>query len=115
MSKAWIDPEKCVKRYPEALRITREIAREHGYAIAVHGSETRDLDLIAVPWTELASDPVTLIDAIGLAIPAYLTESTAEGEPWPRKKPHGRLCWSLHLGGGPYLDISVMPRNPDSQ
>ena len=29
-----------------------EIAREHGYALAVHGSLARDFDLIAVPWRE---------------------------------------------------------------
>jgi len=28
----------------------------------------------------------------------------------PGMKPHGRLCWSIHLGSGPVLDISVMPR-----
>lgn len=35
-------------------------ARACGYAIAVHGSLRRDLDLIAVPWIETASDKDTL-------------------------------------------------------
>ena len=30
----------------------------------------------------------------------------------PGMKPHGRLCWSFHLGGGPYIDLSVMPLAP---
>ena len=29
----------------------RQIARKHGWAIGVHGSLKRDIDLIAVPWT----------------------------------------------------------------
>ena len=31
----------------------------------------------------------------------------------PGLKPHGRLTWSFHVGGGPYLDLSVMPRAQD--
>ena len=27
----------------------------------------------------------------------------------PQAKPHGRLCWSIQLGGGAYIDLAVMP------
>lgn len=38
-----------------------EVARTLGYAIAVHGSQQRDLDLVAVPWVEEAVSPDDLI------------------------------------------------------
>lgn len=28
-----------------------DVARARGYALAIHGTVTSDLDLIAVPWT----------------------------------------------------------------
>jgi hypothetical protein len=105
-----IDPAKCQKLYPDALRRARAAAFPLGYAVAVHGSETRDLDLVAVPWTEAAVDAETVALAIREATEGFLTPSTQEGQPWPRQKPHGRLCWSFQLGGGPYIDLSVMPR-----
>lgn len=30
-------------------------ARELGYALALHGSMARDLDLVAIPWTDDAA------------------------------------------------------------
>ncbi len=39
--------------YPQLV----EEARRHGYALAPHGSLQRDLDLIAVPWSEEAAAP----------------------------------------------------------
>lgn len=47
----------------------RAIAREHGYAVAVHGSlrRERDIDLLAAPWVKNAHAPRTLKDC-----PAYV-------------------------------------------
>jgi len=36
--------------YKSVLPKIREVARSCGYAIGLHGSMRRDLDLIAVPW-----------------------------------------------------------------
>lgn len=41
-----------------------EIAREHGYTLAIHGSVLTDLDLIAVPWVDHPSDAITVMEAI---------------------------------------------------
>lgn len=88
----------------------REVARDCGYAVAVHGSRQRDLDLIAVPWTEHAIAPQHLVDALlerlpNLSLkphpePALLTN--------PTRMPNGRIAWALM--GAPacqYLDLSV--------
>ncbi len=41
-----------------------ELARQHGYALAIHGSGARDFDLVAIPWRDAVSDPGFLIAAI---------------------------------------------------
>lgn len=96
-------------RYRQRLPIMREIAHRHGYALAVHGSETRDFDVIAVPWTDNASNPVMLVEAIRNGINGiYSIDKT-----YPVLKPHGRLAWSIQIGGSAYIDLSVTPRLQD--
>jgi hypothetical protein len=88
-------------------------ARSMGYAIAVHGSMVRDVDLIAIPWTDNAVSARELVKAIAAICNGYLAQSKPEeGGRYrvPMIKPHGRLAYSIHLGGGPYIDLSVMPR-----
>lgn len=116
--------ERCrvlAERLIEPLRVR---AKELGYALGVHGSLARDIDLIAVPWTPEAvaaralaealrdraaelNDGVALeVDRQGAANPDYF-DNGCRGN-----KPHGRLVWTYHLGGGPYIDLSVMPLAP---
>ena len=94
--------------------------REVGYAIAVHGSMARDLDMVAVPWTEEAVSAERLILHLLAAVDGRLRNSARKregSEEWdrvhasePTSKPHGRLAWSIHVGqDGLYLDVSVMP------
>lgn len=100
--------------YPMLL----QIANDHGYALAVHGSLHRDFDLIAVPWVESASDAVTLIRAMRKKT-RTVTQHEDSDRKWakdcsPTEKPRGRRAYSLHVTNsgmyGGYLDISVMPR-----
>jgi hypothetical protein len=98
--------------FASALPQLQEIARGHGYALAVHGSMATDLDLIAVPWVrEGVSDEATLIEALRVAIGGTIREQDAH----PDLKPHGRNAYSIYCnqGWGPYLDVSVMPRKED--
>lgn len=96
-----------------------QIAKDHGYALAVHGSVHRDLDLVAVPWIEEASEPDELIRAFKLATRTVVTHEDFDHIPpefHPSQKPHGRVAYSLHVTNsgmyGGYLDISVMPKRP---
>lgn len=95
-----------------------QCAREHGYALAVHGSMATDLDLIAVPWTTSASDAAIFVESL-----RELLGGTIPNDPEassfnlllhnPNAKLHGRLAWSIYLGEpfqGPYIDLSVMPK-----
>ena len=93
-----------------AFRAAQNAVRRQGYAVAIHGSQIRDLDLIAVPWQETAIGAEECADIIAAAIPG-----TVIGE--PVEKPYGRLGFAIHpLRAGQYgfdrwyIDLSVMPR-----
>lgn len=94
--------------YVGLLTILTETARAHGYAIGLHGSLTRDMDLIAAPWTEEACDGETLVRALAAAI--VVDEALIQATPGPAQRPHGRVGWTILLGCGAFIDVSVMPR-----
>lgn len=105
--------EKVRRAYHLTIDAIRTAADSKGYAIGVHGSMARDIDLIACPWREGASSAEEVAEAIRAAAEKANplgVAFVAGHDPCPRAKPHGRLCWSFHLGGGPYIDLSVMPR-----
>lgn len=94
---------------PDYARIftqVRVIAWQYGWACLAHGSATRDLDLVLVPWTENArsKSPESLIariaDVAGLTVIGDTTD-----------KPFGRRAWTLRLPGFSevrWVDISVI-------
>lgn len=92
----------------------REAAKEHGYAIGLHGSMRRDLDLIAAPWRDGASDPDTLAHAIAMAACGITRDEPHQWE----QKPAGRtatsipICWTHRQGvlSDGHIDLSVMPQ-----
>jgi hypothetical protein len=110
--------------YPQLAKV----AREHGYALAIHGSCNRDLDLVAVPWTDDAAEPSVLIEAIRGRIDGVIVPTGTHGGRWdgtkfvdaivenPSQKPHGRLAWNIHFTSCEfYLDVSVMPRKASGE
>ena len=101
--QAWgvIDPD-----YARIFTQARIVAWQYGWACLAHGSFTRDLDLLLVPWTEgRKEDPAYLVrriaDVCGLEV---------QGD--PSNKPHGRQAWSLLLPGFSevrWVDVSAYP------
>lgn len=91
----------------------RDVAGMYGYALAVHGSMANDFDLVAVPWVETAVPAETLVEKLCevLGGKKRLMNHGLDGEIYeqPADRPHGRKAWIIHLGGGPHIDISVMP------
>lgn len=108
-----------------------DIARRHGYALAIHGTLVGDMDIIAAPWTEEAVDSVTLKDALMSHIGACGYDALLERDsPWltadqrrqvreqqgvglegdHTDKPHGRIAWNLYLWAGTKVDLSILPR-----
>lgn len=123
-----VTPEQAARAMADYILLIaplRAIAKAHGYALGVHGSLARDIDLIACPWAEPedTSPPAVLAEAIRVEaerVVGHAFQHPAEADDdyfkngCPTAKPHGRLCWAFHLCGGPYLDLSVMPPNPDA-
>lgn len=99
--------------YALIFKDIERIGNRFGYAIAIHGSLQRDLDLIAIPWTDDAEPKEKLLEALkkymaGKGIDYKIAE--------PTQKPHGRLSYILSVGiysNGMYIDLSVMPRAKD--
>lgn len=97
-----IDPD-----YARIFTIARCVAWGGGYALMMHGSFTRDLDLLATPWEDRACAPERLIERI-----EHATGLRHNGHA-PGDKPHGRRVWTLLLptfGDPRFVDFSVTPR-----
>lgn len=89
--------------YPELAKV----AREHGYALAIHGSLVRDFDLIAVPWVERPAEPAALVEAFTTRFALHRMDEA------PMAKPHGRVAYTISVGFGECaIDLSFMPHQP---
>ncbi len=109
---------RCTMAYAHLLRGLTGIANEHGYALAVHGSMSTDMDIILCPWTDEATEAKMVVEAVRQhvgGIPPKNLSSNPTGKPWHR------LCWAFYFDmecamkeDGPYLDISVMPKTVHS-
>jgi hypothetical protein len=86
--------------YPDLANI----CRSHGYALAIHGSLARDMDLICVPWIELCDSPEVVVKDITTQ---FAIRSIGE----PEIREHGREIWTISIGHGDcFIDLSFMPR-----
>mgnify|MGYP001138926750 CR=1 FL=1 len=113
--------------YFEAIK---EIGEQYGYNIVLHGSMNRDLDLIAIPWSEKISDRIEMLNRIAEVIGGYILEETEEQREKFRNKFHGRQCYIININRTIkakvqgmitefqeypepqyYIDISVLPAN----
>jgi hypothetical protein len=106
-----------------------DVARKCGYALAIHGTVTTDLDLVAIPWVPEALPADVLMNALMSHLSAcgyedllrqdlpeeLVRQIMARKEPGTdlggTLKPHGRIAWNLYLQAGSKVDLSVMPRS----
>lgn len=85
--------------YPDLAKIFHK----HGYALAVHGSLARDLDLVAVPWADKISNHGEVLDEITKEFAVRVI-----GE--PGQKNWGRVAYTISCGWGECsFDISFFP------
>src|SRR5688572_12345453 len=69
----------------------KEIAREFGYNLVVHGSMARDLDLIAIPWVDDPKPELELIHALHKHITGTVASDGQEKDIYLiNKQPGGR-------------------------
>jgi hypothetical protein len=114
-------PPTFAPAYVGLFPILAEVAQQHGYALAVHGSVSRDFDLVAIPWAKAVADAETLIRAIAAAMSytmdTAITPDRLMEPPYTEHKPHGRRSWAIPLDCGALLDVSVLPvavHSPDT-
>lgn len=108
--------------------VIKEIGLKYGYNIVLHGSMNRDLDLIAIPWSEAIGDKSSMLNEISEAIGGFILIESDSDRMAFRKKYHGRECWVININrtvkakyGGMvtefiehedpqyYIDISILP------
>ena len=107
------DADEIEAFFKSRMPAIREAAKGCGYAVGLHGSMRRDLDLIAVPWSEKFLSKEDLAVAIHKA--ACGIAQPKETYVW-EQKPLGRvatsfpICWTeeLKLSNG-HIDLSVVP------
>lgn len=104
-----MNQEELKELYDSIIPDIRAVARDCGYAIAVHGSQVRDLDIVAIPWIEKPKPEAILLDSIVQVVKGYISGKA-------EFKPHGRKAYTIIL---PYqsstewsvfIDISIIPQ-----
>lgn len=93
----------------DILEPMRIAARGCGYALALHGSLSRDIDLVAIPWT---SDPYASDDLLTVlcgVIAGFTGRACSLG--WS-DKPHGRKATTITHTLDCEIDLSVIPFIP---
>lgn len=88
--------------YAWMIPVATRVARNLGYAIAVHGSMGRDLDLVAIPWVDGAVKPMELARALAKGL-GGLVRGDLE------VKSHGRLATVIVFQDAwHYIDLGIM-------
>ena len=89
----------------------RRAAKDAGYAITVHGSLNRDIDLVAIPWAERGVwTPDALIQSLVGAMRGAIGRAHCHDKAWT-EKPHGRKAKMLVAWVGENsanIDLSVI-------
>jgi hypothetical protein len=92
----------------------RQAAAADGYAIAVHGSMSRDIDLVAVPWSNSAIPADRLVENLVSVARDLMGGACLNGD--TSERPHGRRSYTIVLAGSiPWIDLSVMPTAPTGE
>ncbi len=98
-----MNPATYAPMYAALYPSLAEIARTHGWALAVHGTLGRDMDLICVPWIEAPSEPAEVVREI-------TNEFNIRTVGEPDTTHHGRERWTISIGFGEcFLDLSFTP------
>lgn len=103
--------------YSTCLPEMQEISMGCGYNLIAHGSMNRDLDLVAIPWTDEPEDHFTLLCKLEKFLKG-VQQSSISGYNGSLL-PGGRMTYHIDLNRGGrynnyldeqwYLDISITP------
>ena len=101
----------------------KEISREFGYNLVLHGSLNRDLDLIAIPWVDDPKPELDCINALSMHINGFIAHEDHWKDVYMYKElPGGRHSYVININRRQtnkdgqyqedpqfYIDISVTP------
>ena len=96
--------------YAVLFNSMKKAALELGYTLTLHGSMHNDMDLIAVAWIDNAAPPEQLVQAIDDCIGHTVWKD--HNITTMKKRPHGRLSYTISIMGDWVIDLSIIP--PDS-
>ena len=103
----------------------KEVAKEFGYNLVVHGSMSRDLDLIAIPWIDDPRPELEMIKALSYAVGGNIQNESIKALPGGRnsyvidlnrggykRNESGDIIDPVEFTADPeyYIDISVTPK-----
>ena len=84
----------------------RNAALDKGWALALHGSLSSDMDIMGMPWTENASTVEEMVQSLSNCFTGSIWK---EGHANPfYDKPFGRVVYTLTIWADFYVDLSVM-------
>lgn len=80
----------------------RDAALDCGWALALHGSLSNDMDIMAMPWTTEAIHPLEMI----LKLKKCFSDSKIDVTETPM--PNNRMVYTLSIWADFYLDINII-------
>jgi hypothetical protein len=84
----------------------RNAAMDCGWALGLHGSLAKDMDIMAMPWTEDAKPAEEMIDAL---IGCFSENPFNDISRKPIcNKPNNRVVYTIHIWSDWYLDINII-------
>ncbi|MBQ4263113.1 MAG: hypothetical protein IJB83_02575 [Bacilli bacterium] len=95
--------------YACVLEGLRKIAKENGYALAIHGSCASDLDLIAVRWNDTFSTPNELAKCFINELSNYaFDKSEFEELTTPEHRYKNQIHYTIPIIADWYIDLTVI-------
>lgn len=83
----------------------RQAAMDCGWALALHGSLSSDMDIMAMPWVENAATAnemvERIIDCFGFCRPPHC-------EVDKKSKPNGRVVYTIPVYSDFYIDLNII-------
>ena len=95
--------------YACVLENLRKIAKENWYALAIHGSCVKDLDLIAVRWNDVYSSPNELVKCFLDELSNFaFNEIVFEELTTPEHRYKNQVHYTIPIISDWYIDLTVI-------
>ena len=84
----------------------KKAATNCGWSLGLHGSLNSDMDIMAMPWTDDAVEPMELMKKIEDLFTK--PDMLCHGIKIDKDKPNGRVVYTIHIWADFYLDINII-------